>query len=584
MALIVRLLSYLKQEVKLFVIGISLLLASTVAQTYSPIVLQEMIDQQLTPLTQGATLDVQQMWQRGAIYVGLYFISAVIGYIAVILLMKCANRVAEFLRNRAFDVMQRLPIAYFDDKPAGKIASRIVNDTETLRKQFYGGLLSQAILQVVQIAAIYGFLFYMNWIIGAALLLVLPFFYFWQTIYSKKTSDQMKVFYEAKSEINSQVNDTMNGSEMIQLTGNTAAFTREFDAVAERMYQADLQLVQIEATMAWSLSEMIKRLFIALVLAIIGYQYLGQRLSVSVGEIFLFINYIDRLFLHFGMLVRQFPQLQQSLTTGQRVLELLDAELESEQTAELVVTEGAVVFEAVGFGYLPEQPVLTDINIDAKPGETVALVGHTGSGKSSIINLLFRFYDPQTGHITIDDQVIQAFSRESVRKEMGIVLQDPYLFTGTIFSNITMDDATITEADAWQALERVGAKDFVERLPKGIHEPVFEKGSTYSSGERQLISFARTLAANPKILILDEATSHIDTETEEIIQHAMQVVAEGRTTFIIAHRLSTIQSANQILVLHEGEIVERGTHQSLLAQGGRYADMYRMQQKIGGND
>ncbi|NLJ18507.1 ATP-binding cassette domain-containing protein, partial [Globicatella sulfidifaciens] len=209
-----------------------------------------------------------------------------------------------------------------------------------------------------------------------------------------------------------------------------------------------------------------------------------------------------------------------------------------------------------------------------------ALVGHTGSGKSSLINLLFRFYDPQLGEILIDGQNIAEYNRESVRRSMGIVLQDPYLFTGTIASNVAMDDATITKETIMDALIKVGAKDMINRLDKGIEEPVIEKGNAFSSGERQLIAFARTLASNPKILILDEATSHIDTETEAIIQQAMNIVKQGRTTFIIAHRLSTIRDADQILVLDNGEIVERGTHEELLALDGRYANMHRMQEKI----
>lgn len=222
---------------------------------------------------------------------------------------------------------------------------------------------------------------------------------------------------------------------------------------------------------------------------------------------------------------------------------------------------------------------MKDISIRADKGETIALVGHTGSGKSSIMNLLYRFYDADSGEIRIDDQDIREFSRESVRKNMGIVLQDPFLFTGTIASNVSMGNPKYSDAMIIEALNAVGADKMLERLPKGINEEVTEKGSRFSSGERQLIAFARTLIANPKLLILDEATSHIDTETEEVIQKAMEVLKSGRTTFIIAHRLSTIQTANQILVLDAGRIVEKGNHDSLMQLNGKYAQMYRMQIK-----
>lgn len=248
--------------------------------------------------------------------------------------------------------------------------------------------------------------------------------------------------------------------------------------------------------------------------------------------------------------------------------------------AELVMTDGRVVFDHVSFAYEEGQATLSDINLVAEKGQTIALVGHTGSGKSSLMNLLYRFYEPTQGQILVDGQAIDQFSRESLRRYMGIVLQDPYLFTGTIASNVAMDQADVDDEAIIAALEKVGAADLLARLDKGIHEPVVENGAAFSSGERQLIAFARTLFSNPKLLILDEATSHIDTETEEVIQRAMEVVKEGRTTFIIAHRLSTIQHADQILVLDKGRIVERGRHEDLLAQDGVYAHMYQIQQNV----
>ncbi|MFO8069476.1 MAG: ATP-binding cassette domain-containing protein, partial [Alkalibacterium sp.] len=271
--------------------------------------------------------------------------------------------------------------------------------------------------------------------------------------------------------------------------------------------------------------------------------------------------------------------LQQAIAAGDRVFELMDMDAEDNPAETLEVKRGRVAFNNVHFSYTEDKEVLTAIDFVAEPGQTVALVGHTGSGKSSIMNLLFRFYDPQSGTIMVDGQNTKEFSRQSVRQEMGIVLQDPFLFTGTIYSNITMDNPAITKETATQALIDVGGEDLLDKFEKGIDEAVVEKGSTLSSGQRQLISFARALAFNPKILILDEATSSIDTETEEIIQHAMNVLKEGRTTFIIAHRLSTIQHADQILVLDQGTIIERGTHNELLRKRGAYSEMYEMQKK-----
>lgn len=580
MKLVLRLLSYLKIVRLPFILGLVLLLISSGALQAAPLIVQYIIDNLLTPLTKGATLDSSKLLMWLAFYIGLSIIGSIISYIAIRILMYCANKVAAHLRNEAYETMQNLPVAYFDDKPAGKISARIVNDTETLRAQFYGSLLSNILVLMMSVISVYVIIFFINYKMGLALLLLIPVFIGWQRLWQLRTESQLTTYYEMQSEVNTQVNEMMTGSAIIQLFNQEKDAIDRFDTIIEKMYQADVKMINVHATISWSLVDLFKRIVFFGVLAWAGYQFLGGYVTVSAGLLLTYINYIDRLFNNMGMLVRMFPELQRSLTTGKRVMELLDAPKEVDTEKELTVSEGNVVFNNISFGYTDEKYVLKNINLEAKKGQTIALVGHTGSGKSSLINLLFRFYDPQLGEILIDGQNIAEYNRESVRRSMGIVLQDPYLFTGTIASNVAMDDATITKETIMDALIKVGAKDMINRLDKGIEEPVIEKGNAFSSGERQLIAFARTLASNPKILILDEATSHIDTETEAIIQKAMNIVKQGRTTFIIAHRLSTIRDADQILVLDNGEIVERGTHEELLALDGRYANMHRMQEKI----
>src|SRR5699024_807121 len=308
-------------------------------------------------------------------------------------------------------------------------------------------------------------------------------------------------------------------------------------------------------------------------------QYLNGILGISIGTLYVFGDYITRLFDPIQGIIQQMAFVQQAIAAGERIFELMDTPGEIEEEKKLAIEAGKVDFNHVSLGYEEDKKVLKDIHFTANSDETVALVGHTGSGKSSIMNLLFRFYDPIEGQILIDGMNTVEYTRQSVRKGMGIVLQDPYLFTGTLYSNIALDDPTISKEKAEEALIKVGGKKMLENFEHGIFEPVVEKGSTLSSGQRQLISFARALAFDPKILILDEATSSIDTETEELIQQAMEVLKEGRTTFIIAHRLSTIQHADQILVLSNGEIVEQGTHQTLLEKDGQYAEMYHMQRQ-----
>jgi ATP-binding cassette subfamily B protein len=298
---------------------------------------------------------------------------------------------------------------------------------------------------------------------------------------------------------------------------------------------------------------------------------------VSIGVLYAFVDLLGRMFQPITGMVNQLAALDTSIVSAKRVFELMDETGEKVTDGSMPRYLGNVEFQDVSFAYKKDY-VLKNISFEAKQGQTVALVGHTGSGKSSIINLLFRFYDPQKGTITIDGQPVTDIPKQWLRKHMGIVLQDPYLFTGTIASNVSLGDPDITREQVEQALRDVGADRLLAHLPQGFDEPVLEKGSTLSAGQRQLISFARALAFNPAILILDEATANIDTETEALIQDALEVLKRGRTTFIIAHRLSTIRSADQILVLHRGEIVEQGSHDELMALGGRYFKMYQLQQ------
>ncbi|MGF0070496.1 ABC transporter ATP-binding protein [Streptococcus orisratti] len=580
MATILQLVKELKVVRRLFAVGLLSLLLATAGNQLAPLILQHIIDNDLTGVSHGLVLHQTDFLIKLAMYIALLAVAGVLRYGSFRILIACANQIVTNLRNRAYDVMQCLPISYFDDKPAGKIATRIVNDTETLRNQFYNTLLSQIFITLVQVIFIYGILMTLDIKVGMALLLLVPVFYGLQVLYKKATDKPMKDFYDARSEVNTQVNETMNGASIIQLYHQEGSVLENFDKVASQMRNADNRIVLVDSAASWTLTELLKYTVIAGVLTFIGYQFLGGNLSVTAGRLFIYINYVTTLFDLLGMLVRQLPNIQRSLATGRRVMELLDEETETDSQDELEVTTGVVDFDNVSFAYDGQNQVLKNISIHANKGETVALVGHTGSGKSSIMNLLYRFYDPQEGTISIDGQNIHEFSRESVRAQMGIVLQDPYLFTGTIASNVTMDNNLFSDEEIIAALEKVGAGEMLTKLERGIDEIVVEKGAAFSSGERQLIAFARTLIANPKILILDEATSHIDTETEDIIQKAMEVVKEGRTTFIIAHRLSTIQNADQILVLDAGQIVERGTHDQLMQLNGRYAEMQRIQQKV----
>ena len=577
MGILKRLLQKLSLFPGIFGLGFICLLLATILSDLSPFILQKMIDGPLTALSQGGELGA--LYPMGVLYLIVLAVGQIVSYIGNRVLIHGGNKVTAQLRDQAFLVMQQLPISYFDDKPAGKIATRIVNDTETLRTQFYNSCM-YLVIHLMRFFFIMGVLFTINPMMGLLLCLIFPIFYGIQALYKRMTDKPMKDFFDSRSEINTQVNELLHGASMIQLYGQEERVIDEFDQTTDKMTVAYDRLVLADSIASWSLTEFLKYIVIAGILTIAGLSYLGGDLGMTAGFLFINLNYVIQLFDLMANLIRRLPDIRRSLETGQRVLTFLDEKVEADATEEIQIDRAAVEFNHVTFAYEEGKPVLKDISIQAHPGQTLALVGHTGSGKSSIMNLLYRFYDPQEGEIRIDGQNIRHFSRESLRSHMGIVLQDPYLFSGTIASNVAMSQTDIDRDRVLDALKQVGALPMIERLEKGIDHPVVEKGSAFSSGERQLISFARTLYMNPKILILDEATSHIDTETEEIIQKAMAVLQKGRTTFIIAHRLSTIQDAAQILVLSEGRIVERGQHADLIAHGGIYAQMQAIQQTV----
>lgn len=577
MGILKRLLQKLSLFPGIFGLGFICLLLATILSDLSPFILQKMIDGPLTALSQGGELGA--LYPMGVLYLIVLAVGQIVSYIGNRVLIHGGNKVTAQLRDQAFLVMQQLPISYFDDKPAGKIATRIVNDTETLRTQFYNSCM-YLVIHLMRFFFIMGVLFTINPMMGLLLCLMFPIFYGIQALYKRMTDKPMKDFFDSRSEINTQVNELLHGASMIQLYGQEERVIDEFDQTTDKMTVANDRLVLADSIASWTLTEFLKYIVIAGILTIAGLSYLGGNLGMTAGFLFINLNYVIHLFDLIANLIRRLPDIRRSLETGQRVLTFLDEKIEADTRAEIKIDKAAVEFDQVTFAYEEGKPVLRDIAFQASPGETIALVGHTGSGKSSIMNLLYRFYDSQEGEIRIDGQNIRHFSRESLRSHMGIVLQDPYLFSGTIASNVAMSQTDIDRDRVLDALKQVGALPMIQRLEKGIDHPVVEKGSAFSSGERQLISFARTLYMNPIILILDEATSHIDTETEEIIQKAMAVLQKGRTTFIIAHRLSTIQDADQILVLSEGRIVERGQHADLIAHGGIYAQMQAIQQTV----
>lgn len=520
--------------------------------------------------------EISGLVQLVLFYFGMLVIAIFFQYGQHYLLQRIANRIIQKMRVDVFEHIQTLPIRYFDNLPAGKVVARITNDTETIR-DLYVTVLANFVTSAIYMVGIYIAMFLLNVKLALICLVAVPIIFLWSMTYRKFASVYNHRIRSIISEINAKLNEAIQGMTIIQAFRHEQATKEEFDELNNNHFRYQRKMLHLNSLLSHNLVNLLRNLAYVALIWYFGGASLSATGIVSIGVLYAFVDYLNRLFQPITGIVNQFSRLELARVSSERVFRLLDepgTEVEEPIQKKL---EGHVQFQDVTFAYNEGKNVLKNITFEAKKGQTVALVGHTGSGKSSIMNLLLRFYDIQHGDILIDGESIYDQSRQTLRKQMGIVLQDPYLFSGTIASNVSLGNEDIKRETIETSLKQVGAAELLKHLPEGFDEPVVEKGSTLSSGERQLISFARALAYDPAILILDEATANIDTETEAIIQRALDVVKEGRTTFVIAHRLSTIKKADMILVLEKGEIVERGSHEELMEQSGLYAQMYELQ-------
>lgn len=527
-AVLKRLMSYLKPYGLLTFLALSFLLATTVIKSVIPLVASHFIDQYLSNLNQLAVTVL-------LVYYGLYILQTVVQYVGNLLFARVSYSIVRDIRRDAFANMEKLGMSYFDKTPAGSIVSRLTNDTETISDMFSGILSSFISAVFIFLTTLYTMLV-LDFRLTALVLLFLPLIFLLVNLYRKKSVKIIEKTRSLLSDINSKLAENIEGIRIIQAFNQEKRLQAEFDEINQEHLAYANRSVALDALFLRPAMSLLKLLGYAVLMTYFGYR--GLSIGITAGTMYAFIQYINRLFDPLIEVTQNFSTLQTSMVSAGRVFALIDERTYEplQENGQAKVKEGNIRFEHVCFSYDGKHPILDDISFSVNKGETIAFVGHTGSGKSSIINVLMRFYEFQSGRVLLDDVDIRDFSQEELRKNIGLVLQEPFLYHGTIKSNIAMYQE-ISDEQVQAAAAFVDADSFIQELPQGYDSPVSERGSSFSTGQRQLLAFARTVASQPKILILDEATANIDSETESLVQASLAKMRQGRTTIAIAHRL-----------------------------------------------
>lgn len=563
-----RLMSYLKSYKWLTALALGLLLLTTVVKSLIPLIASYFIDHFLKNINQTAMLILLG-------YYLMYVLQTLIQYFGNLFFARVSYSIVRDIRRDAFANMERLGMSYFDKTPAGSIVSRITNDTEAISDMF-SGILSSFISAIFIFTVTLLTMLRLNAVLTGWVALFLPFIFILVNLYRKKSVQVIAKTRSLLSDINSKLAESIEGIRIVQAFSQEDRLKDEFEAINEEHYQYANKSMALDSLFLRPAMSLLKLLAYAILMAYFGFR--GMELGISAGLMYAFIQYVNRLFDPLIEVTQNFSTLQTSMVSAGRVFDLIDETgyEPSQENSRAKVQEGNITFKNVSFSYDGKHQILDDISFEVKKGETIAFVGSTGSGKSSIINVFMRFYEFQAGQVLLDGVDIRQYSQEELRKNIGLVLQEPFLYHGTVKSNIKMFQDISDEA-VQEAAEFVDADQFIQKLPDKYDTPVAERGSSFSTGQRQLLAFARTVASQPKILILDEATANIDSETEQIVQNSLAKMRQGRTTIAIAHRLSTIQDANCIYVLDKGKIIESGSHEELLAKQGTYHKMYQLQ-------
>lgn len=565
-----RLIAYMKPYAHWVIFALLLVLGLTAFDLYRPMLVGDAID------TFGANGDYDVIIATAIKYAVVLALSFAFNIAQTWILQKTGQNIILQMRKDLYRHIQSLGSRYFDITPVGKLVTRVTNDVEALN-EMYSGILVQLFRNIVKIVGLAGVMLVLDVRLAAISFVLMPLVIGLTVLCQKIARNIYRLYRTRLTDINTFLSEHLSGMKIIQIFGRQERKFEEFHDKNTKLYKAFYREMLMYAVFR-------PLIYILSILSLMIVLWFGSRNVfdeiISVGTLYIFSNYIRSFFDPIQELAEQFSTLQSSIASAEKIFTVMDEdefipEVENPKQPDKIT--GKIEFDHVWFAYDGENYVLKDVSFVINPGEKVAFVGATGAGKSSILNLIGRYYDIQKGHIYIDGIDIRQLSKKQLRSAIGQMQQDVFIFEGDVAYNIRLNDDAITDAQVKAAAEYVNASHFIEKLPQGYHEPVTERGATFSAGERQLLSFARTLAHNPSILVMDEATANIDTETEILIQEALEKLMDGRTTIMVAHRLSTIQHADCIMVMYKGRICERGTHRELLEQDGIYRKLYELQ-------
>lgn len=565
-----RLIAYMKPYAHWVIFALLLVLGLTSFDLYRPMLVGDAID------TFGANGDYDVIIATAIKYAVVLALSFAFNIAQTWILQKTGQNIILQIRKDLYRHIQSLGSRYFDITPVGKLVTRVTNDVEALN-EMYSGILVQLFRNIVKIVGLAGVMLVLDVRLAAISFVLMPLVIGLTVLCQKIARNIYRLYRTRLTDINTFLSEHLSGMKIIQIFGRQERKFEEFHDKNTKLYKAFYREMLMYAVFR-------PLIYILSILSLMIVLWFGSRNVfdeiISVGTLYIFSNYIRSFFDPIQELAEQFSTLQSSIASAEKIFTVMDEdefipEVENPKQPDKII--GKIEFDHVWFAYDGKNYVLKDVSFVINPGEKVAFVGATGAGKSSILNLIGRYYDIQKGHIYIDGIDIRQLSKKKLRSAIGQMQQDVFIFEGDVAYNIRLNDDAITDAQVKAAAEYVNASHFIEKLPHGYHEPVTERGATFSAGERQLLSFARTLAHNPSILVMDEATANIDTETEILIQEALEKLMDGRTTIMVAHRLSTIQHADCIMVMHKGRICERGTHRELLEQDGIYRKLYELQ-------